>query len=265
MHIIGESINSTIREVGEAIGNRDEHFIVELAQKQVSAGAGRLDVNVAVADGDEAENMLWAERSVQSAINIPLALDSRDLVVLKAALEAHQGRAMINSISGERGRANALFALAAEYNCDVILLCLGERGIPKTAEERCALAASLVEQAGRVGIGQERLYVDPLVMAIGSNWNAARVTLETLRLIRKELPQAHTIAGFSNVSFGMPQRSLLNRTLLAMAIAHGLDSFLINVLDRALMATLRTANTLMGNDPYCSEYLEAHRAGKLDV
>lgn len=265
MLIIGESINSTLREVGEAISNRDEQFLAELAQKQVAAGAAMLDVNVAVAEGDEADNLLWAVRTIQRAVSVPLVLDSRKPDALKAALKAHQGRPIINSISGEERRLVELLPLAAEHDCGVILLCLDDRGIPKTPEDRCAVARFLVERATRAGIEPERLYVDPLIMAIGADWRAARVALDTLRLIRTMLPQVHTVGGISNVSFGMPQRSLLSRTFLTMAISLGLDAFLVNVEDKALMASIWAANALMGNDAYCSDYLDAYHVGRLTL
>jgi len=261
--IIGESINSTVRQVGEAISNRDEQFIVELARRQVVAGAGMLDVNVAVAEGDEAENLVWAARTIQSAVNVPLVLDSRQPDALEAALQVHQGRPIINSISGEERRLRQLLPLVAKHDCGVILLCLDDGGIPKTPPARCEVAKYLVDQMTGAGIDPERLYVDPLIMAVGSDWQAPRVALDTLRRLRDVLPSAHTVAGTSNVSFGMPQRSLLNRTFLAMAIAHGLEAFLVNVEDKAMMATLWAADALMGNDTYCSAYLDAYHAGRL--
>ena len=265
MRIIGESINSTIPEVGEAISTRDERYITELAQKQVAGGADVLDVNVAVADGKEVENLLWVVRTIQKAVEVPLALDSRDSNALQAALEIHQGRPIINSISGEERSLAALLPLAAEHDCDVILLCLGDQGIPKTVEQRCGVAKSSVDRAVSVGLDPDRLYIDPLIMAVGADWLAARTALDTQRLVRAALPRVHAVAGISNVSFGMPRRSLLNCTLLAMAIAHGMDTFLVNVGDKKLMATIWAANALIGNDEYCSAYLEAYHAGKLGV
>lgn len=265
MLIIGESINSTIPEVGKAINSRDESFIAELAQQQVAAGAGMLDVNVAVADGDEVENLLWAIRTVQSAVEVPLVLDTGDPDALKAGLEAHRGRPIINSITGEERKLAALLPLAVEHNCGVILLCLDDHGIPKTPEGRCEIAKSLVDKATRAGVATEDLYVDPLILTVGADSKAARVALDTLRLIHDTLPGVHTSGGVTNVSFGMPQRSLLNRTFLAMTMALGMDTFLVNVRDKGVMATICAANALLGNDPYCSEYLEAYHAGKLKV
>jgi 5-methyltetrahydrofolate--homocysteine methyltransferase len=265
VQIIGESINSTIHEVGKAISNRDGAFIAKLARKQVTAGADMLDINVAVAEGNETDNLVWAVSVVQEAVDVPLVLDSGNPDALKAALKVHRGRSIISSISGEERKLTALLPLAATHDCDVVLLCLSDKGIPKTADGRYAVARFLVEQAIQKGIEPESLYIDPLVMAVGSDWQAARVALETLHLIRQELPRVHTVAGISNVSFGMPHRSLLNRTLLAMAMAQGLSACMVHVADKALMGTLQTADTLMGNDTYCSDYLEAYHAGKLST
>lgn len=265
MLIIGESINSTISEVGQAIEGRNAAFIAELARQQVAAGAAMLDVNVAVAGGDEVENLLWAVRTVQSAVDVPIVLDSSHPEALQAAFDVHRGRPILNSISGEEERLTSLLPLAAANDCGVILLCLDEDGIPDTAEGRCQVAKFLVQQVTSAGIPAEDIYVDPLVLAVGSDSQAPRIALDTLRLISDELPAVHKSAGVTNVSFGMPARSLLNRTFLAMAIAQGLDACLVNVRDEAVMATIYAANALAGDDPYCSDYLDAYHAGKLEA
>ena len=264
MILIGESINSTRRGVGEAVSRRDAAFLVDLARRQVAAGADALDVNVAVAEGDETENLVWAVETVQAAVEVPLALDSRRPEALAAALEIHRGRAILNSISAEERHVGSLMPLAAAHGCEVILLPVGDGGVPKTAQERFDLSASLVDQAVQAGIASDRVFVDPLVMAVGSDWRAPKVALDALRLVQDGLPHVRTVAGVTNVSFGMPRRSLLNRTLLAMALSRGLDAILVNVTDDALLAVAITADTLLGNDPYCSAYLDAYRAGGLD-
>lgn len=264
MILIGESINSTRHGVGEAIGRRDAAFLVDLARRQVAAGADVLDVNVAVAEGDETENLVWAVETVQAAVEVPLALDSRRPEALAAAMGIHRGRAILNSISAEARQVGSLMPLAAAYGCEVILLPVGDGGVPKTAQERFEVSASLVDQAVQAGITTDRVFVDPLVMALGSDRLAAQVALDTLRLVRDRLPHVRTVAGVSGVSFGMPRRSLLNRTLLAMALSRGLDAILVNVTDDALLAVAITADTLLGNDPYCTAYLNAYRAGRLD-
>lgn len=264
MILIGESINSTRRSVGEAIGRRDAALLADLARRQVAAGADVLDVNVAVAEGDETENLVWAVETVQAAVEVPLALDSRRPEALAAAMEVHRGRAILNSISAEERHVDALMPLAADNGCQVILLPVGDGGVPRTAQERFEASASLVDQAVQAGIATDRLYVDPLVMAVGSDWRAAHVALNTLRLVRDGLPHVRTVAGVTNVSFGMPRRSLLNRTLLVMALARGLDAMLVNLTDDALLAAAIAADTLLGNDPYCAAYLDAYRAGRLD-
>lgn len=263
MKVIGESINSTIQEVSKAISDRDGGFIAELARKQVTAGADMLDVNVAVAEGNETDNLVWAVSVVQEAVDVPLVLDSGNPDALAAALQVHRGRPIVSSISGETRKLATLLPVVANHECDVVLLSLSDEGIPKTANGRYAVARFLMERAIQKGFEPESLYIDPLVMAVGSDWQAARIALETLRLIREQLPRVHTVAGISNVSFGMPHRSLLNRTLLAMAVAQGLGACMVHVGDKALMGTLQTAKTLMGNDTYCSDYLEAYHAGKL--
>jgi len=263
MIIVGESINSTISQVGEAVKSRDAAYIEGLARAQVDAGAHMLDVNAGVAGTDEVEGMVWLVDIVQKAVDVPLVLDSADPEVIDAALKVHKGRPMINSISGEKQKLDTLLPLIADNGLSVVALCLDDRGIPETPEARLEIAHLMVEQAAAAGIKPEDIYIDPLILSMGTDWQAAKVSLETIRLIRKELPLVRVTGGMSNIGFGMPNRRLLNRIFLTMAMAIGLDAAFIDVRDDKLMTAISAADAILGNDPYCKLYFKAHRAGKL--
>jgi 5-methyltetrahydrofolate--homocysteine methyltransferase len=265
MLIVGESINSTISAVGEAVKARNAAFIEELARAQVDAGAHMLDVNAGVAGADEVEGLAWLVDIVQKAVDVPLVLDSADPEAIEAALKMHKGRPFINSISGEKQKLDTLVPLIADNACSVIALCLDDKGIPETPEARLEIANLMVNQATAEGISPEDIYIDPLILSLGTGWNAAKVSLDTMKLIRRELPEVCITGGMSNVGFGMPNRRLLNRIFLAMAMVIGLDAAVIDVRDKKLMTVIHASNAILGKDPYCKLYFKAHRAGNLEV
>ncbi len=264
MLIVGESINSTITKVGEAVRTRDAAFIEKLAHDQVEAGAQMLDVNAGASDINEPEGLVWLVNTVQGVVDVPLVLDSADPDALKAALEVHKGRAMINSISGEEHKMDALLPVVAGNDCSVIALCMDNRGIPNTPEARLEVAQVMVKRAAAEGVKPEDIYIDPLILSLGADWQASRVSLDTIGLIRRALPDVRIAGGMSNVGFGMPERRLINRIFLAMAMAIGLDAAVIDVRDKKLMTTILGADAILGNDPYCKSFIKAHRAGELE-
>lgn len=263
MLVVGESINSTISAVGEAVKARNTTFIEELARDQVDAGAHLLDVNAGVPGTDEIQGLVWLVDVVQKAVDVPLVLDSANPEALEAALKIHKGRPMINSISGEKQKLDTLLPLIADNDCSVIALCLDDKGIPETPDARLEIAQLMVKRASDAGIRPEDIFIDPLILSLGTDWKAARVSLETIKLIRRELPEVRITGGMSNVGFGMPNRRLLNRLFLTMTMAIGLDAAVIDVRDEKLMATVSASNAILGEDPYCKLYFKAHRAGKL--
>jgi cobalamin-dependent methionine synthase I len=266
MLIIGESLNGSIPSVGQAITNHDEHWIRTLAQKQVDSGAQMLDVNAGGLSGqDECANLAWLVEVVQESVSVPLVMDSTNPEALRAAISVYRGpRAILSSLTAEEVRLNTVLPLALKYNCGLIALCFNESGISLESERRLEIATTLVERVTIAGMSPEDLYLDPLVMTIGANYQAGAVTLDTLRLIRDHFPQVNTVCGVSNVGFEMPKRRLLNKTFVAMLMALGLEAFMVDVRDAELMATLFAAAALAGRDEWCRIYLRAYRAGKLD-
>jgi cobalamin-dependent methionine synthase I len=267
MLLMGESINGTRPQVSSAIQMRDEAFIKALAEDQVDAGADVLDVNGGIAGGDEVADVLWLIEVVMSVTDVRLMVDSASPGALDAGvrsvIEKGGKTPFINSISGERSRIDAVLPLVQEFKCPVVGLCLGDEGIPDTAEARYAVALRIHELCTGVGLPAEDLWIDPLVLTVSADPTAARVTMATLRLIKERLP-TRTTAGLSNVSFGLPNRPLLNRTFLAMCAGIGIDGVVVDVRDKAMMATVRAVEALSGEDDYCGGYLAAYRAGLLE-
>lgn len=263
MLLIGESINGSIASVGKAILSRDAGYIQKLAQEQQASGADLLDINGAVPEGSETRDLAWLVQTVQEVTDLPLMLDSINAVALETALSKCRGRPVINSMSGEKNRLESLLPLISRYRSQVVIICLDDNGIPNRPEGRLDIALRVTDLAIRAGLDKSDIYIDPIIQAIGSDWQAAKVSLETLSLIKERMPQARTVLGISNASFGMPVRSLLNATFLAMAMGRGLDAAILDVRDFSLMGVARTARLLSGQDPQGKAYLKAYRSGLL--
>jgi cobalamin-dependent methionine synthase I len=267
MLIIGESINGTIPKVGQAILDRNDNFLRELARVQYECGANFLDVNAGVASGNEEEDLPWLVEVVQKEVPIPLMLDSANPEALMAALTVyrHSEPPILNSISGEKEKWNKLSPVIVEKKCKVVVLLMDDQGIPKTIEERVRIARKLSRNLIELDIPPDHIYFDILVLSVAVEPEAALVTLETVKMIRSNFPKSHTICGVSNLSMGLPGRRLINRTFLAMAIYAGLDTLLIDVRDQTLLSSIYASKILINQDPYCLEYLQAYRAKRILV
>ena len=267
MLLVGESINGTRTQVGAAITARDTAFITTLALEQVAAGASVLDVNAGVAGGEEVDDMLWIIATVRDVTDARLMVDSANPEALEAGVEAavkDGGKVpFINSISGEQSRIDAVLPLLEKHGCPVVGLCLSEEGVPATVDERFAVAERLLRLTTDAGLPPEDLWIDPLVLAISADTQAAMVTMGTLKKTKDELP-VRTIGGLSNVSFGLPNRPLLNRTFVAMCMGIGIDGAVLDVRNKQMMASIKAAEALRGEDPFCGAYLTAYRAGLLE-
>ena len=264
MVIVGERLNSTRKAVARAIAERDEEFLRREAKRQAEAGADFTDINVAAAGGDEPAAMEWAVRTLQQAVEAPLCIDSPNPEALAAGAAAHEGPPLINSISGEQARMEAVLPLVKEHGASVVALTIEDAGMPSTADDRIRIACGMVERLTGEGIAPERIFVDPLVRAVSTEPAQGRELLEAIRRIRCELAGVHVICGLSNISFGLPSRGLLNHTFLAMAMGAGLDAAILDPLDRGVMGALCAAQALLGRDEFCIAYLKAHRAGALE-
>jgi cobalamin-dependent methionine synthase I len=265
MLVIGESINGTIEKVGQAILDHNEAYLKKLVRTQHEGGAHYLDVNAGVAGGNELEDLPWLTQIVQEEVSIPLMIDSANPEALKAALSVyrHSEPPILNSISGEEEKWNKLHPVLAERGCKAVVLLMDDRGIPKTIDERMAIAQTLFSRLTRANISPQYLYFDPLVLSVAVEPEAGIVALETIRRLRLNYPDSHVICGLSNVSMGLPGRRLINRTFLNMAICAGLDTLLVDVRDQALLSSIYASKILINQDPYCLEFLKAYREKKI--
>ncbi len=264
MIVVGERINGTAKRVREALVARDTELIVREARAQADAGADYIDVNAGTEPDREPDDVVWLVETVQGAVERPVCIDSANPKALEAGLDAHRGQALLNSASAEEERMESVMGLARTYSARVVCLTLDDTGLPKTAEQRVAIAQRLVEAAEAAGIPREDIFIDPLARAVGVENEQGAAFLDAVGEIRRSLPGLHVICGLSNVSFQMPARRLLNRTFLAMAMARGLDAAIVDPLDGGLMAAARAAETLLGLDDMCLGYIQAHRAGLLE-
>jgi 5-methyltetrahydrofolate--homocysteine methyltransferase len=192
-------------------------------------------------------------------------LDSANPEALRGAMPVVKKTPMINSISGETSRLEGVLPIVSEFGCEVIALCMDDAGIPATMEKRMEVIGKVFERTRQAGVPDSKVYVDPLAMTIATNTNAGNIIFETMRGIRNEYPEAHISCGLSNVSFGLPVRSLINRTFLVLALQAGMDTALIDPNDRELQAAIRAADLLLGRDKHCLGYTRAFRAGLLEA
>ena len=264
MQIVGERINGTRKRVAKAISERDTAFIRDLAVKQAEAGAAWLDVNAGTHPGSEADDLIWLIQTIQREVAVPLCLDSTNPKALAAAVEVVEQTPMINSISGEPQRLEGILPLVAEHGCPVIALAMDDKGIPETCEPRLEVVRRVMEATRASGVPDSNVYLDPLVMTLAANTNSALVTLDTMRAIHQGFPDAHLTLGLSNISFGLPARSYINRAFLTLALASGLDSAILDPLDREMKAALVAAKLVLGHDRHCLNYTRAYRAGLFD-
>jgi cobalamin-dependent methionine synthase I len=264
MKIIGEKINGTRKRVAQAIAERDAEFIKDLAQKQAAAGSSWLDVNAGTLPSQEPDDLVWLIENIQSVVETPLSLDSANPKALQIAIKAVKKTPMINSISGEPERLANILPIVAEHGCPVIALAMDEKKIPETAEKRFEIVTRIIKETRALGIPDANLYFDSLAMTISTNTESAMIAFEVMRRVREEYPEAHLTIGLSNISFGLPARSFVNRYFLSLAIQAGLDSAILDPLDREIQAAILATELILGRDKYCLNYIRASRKGLFD-
>lgn len=255
IHPIGERINPTgNRRLREALQAGDLGLVQTLTVEQEQQGAQLLDVNVGAPGVDEETLLPLAVKTVQSVSNLPLVLDSANPKALEAALRVYNGKPLVNSTSGERQKLNAILPLCKRYGAAVVGLTLDESGIPPTAEGRLEIAKRILEAALEAGLPRQDVYIDTLVLAASAGEPSPAETLRALRLVREELG-LKTLLGMSNVSFGLPNRPLVNETFLTLALWQGLDLSILNPGNAKMMDTLSAYRLLAGQDTGAREYL----------
>jgi 5-methyltetrahydrofolate--homocysteine methyltransferase len=257
--IIGERINPTGRKIlAEEMKNGDYNRVESDALAQVAAGAHMLDVNAGIPLADEPRILAEAVQLVQSITDVPLSIDSSIVEALEAGLAVYQGKALVNSVTGEDEVLERVLPLVAKYKAAVVAISNDETGISEDPNVRFAVAKKIVERAADYGIPYSDIVVDPLVMPIGAINTAGVQVMALVRRLREEL-KVNTTCGASNVSFGLPNRNGINAAFLTMAMGAGMTSAITSPLHPEVMQAVRGGDVMMGHDPDCRNWIRAYR------
>lgn len=255
--IIGERINPTGKKLfKEALRRNDIDYIIKEGIAQCDAGAHILDVNVGLPEIDECKMMEDAVYNLQAVLPTPLQIDTTNIAALERALRVYNGKPMLNSVNGKQKNMEEVFPLAKKYGSVVVCLCLDENGIPETAQGRIAVAEKIIKTAKEYGIDKKDLIVDALTMTISTDKNNAKETLKAVKYIRETLG-VNTVLGVSNISFGLPQRDVINTAFFTLALQSGLSAGIINPKSSSMMNAYYSYNALAGLDDNCTEYIES--------
>ncbi len=264
MLIIGELINSTRKQIRKAIEEKDAALIQKLARDQAAAGANWIDVNAGAFPTDEVEKIEWLITVIRQATNAPLSIDSPRAAAVEAGLAMAGSDPFLNSISAESDRYKELLPLVKKHGARVVALSLDDRGMTDDMQVVWQVADGLVKRLEDDGVPPDHIFVDPLLRPVSTNGEYAMGALQLVEKLTAAHPQCHKTCGLSNVSYGLPRRRLINQVFVAMAIAKGLDSAIIDPLDPRMMANIAAAEALSGKDQFCMGYITAEREGKLE-
>jgi cobalamin-dependent methionine synthase I len=261
--VIGERINTSRKWVQAAVAEHNADYIIDDVKRQQEAGATYIDVNAGARIGHEEEDMKWLLDTIQPIVTIPLTLDSPDPAVLEMAFKMVEKTPMVNSISLEKERFDAMIPFLNGKECKVIALCMDDAGMPGSSDDIINRADTLVKELNGIGIATEKIYIDPLVQPISTDTSKGVMVLDAVRGIKERYPQVHITGGLSNISYGLPQRHIINRTFVTLMMDAGMDSAIIDPLDAKIMATIKTADMLLGHDSFCGNFLKGVRAGSI--
>lgn len=257
--IIGECINPTRRKkLVSTLQERNFAYVLELAESQIKAGADVLDINVGFPGVDDVKLLPETILAIRDMFDIPLCLDSPNPKAIEAGLKVAGGKCLINSVNGEEKSMNALLPLAKEYGAAIIGLTMDDNGITHDPEKRLAIAEKILERAVKSGIKEEDVIIDALAMAVSADPRACIVTLETIRLVHQKLGLNITL-GSSNISFGLPNREVLNSAFMSLAILNGLTCPIAN--PEKITAAVRATDLILGRDDYAIRFVENSQAG----
>ncbi len=258
--MIGERINPTRRKkLASSMAEGDFSMVQEDARAQAAAGAQVLDVNAGIPGADEPALLRGAAQAVMEVVDIPLCFDSANPTALAAALEVYPGKALINSTTAEEKMMDTVLPLAKQYGAAVIGVITDDKGVPSTPEERLKVAEKLIKRAGDYGVPPENVIIDPLALTVSADHMQARITLDSISLIQRELGVNMNL-GASNVSFGLPDRKIVNVAYLALAISRGLTTAITDPTVPEIQTTILACDLLMGRDAYSMRWIKAFRA-----
>lgn len=262
MLIIGELINTSRKQVREAVARRDDGYIRQIAAAQETAGASYIDVNCGTFTEAEVPTMEWLVAAVTKGTSLPLCIDSPNPSAVESGLKkALHGQSMINSITDESARWNAMLPLAKRYGTKIIALCIEDAGMPKTARDRVRIAGSLIAKLTAGGIPLDDIYIDPLITPISTGAKNGVDVLDAVEEIMRTYPGVHTACGLTNVSYALPARNVLNRTFMIQTMARGMDSYILDPTNKEMKGALTASQALMGQDKFCRGYIAAFRQG----
>lgn len=270
MIIIGEKINGAIPVVKEAIKNRDEAFIRDRAIKQAEAGADFIDVCASTAPDEEVETLKWLVDIVQNAVDTPICIDSPNPFFIKEVMPFVKKPGMINSVNLERiegmdmDKCDVLFPEIAGTEWEVIALtCDSENGTPRDVETRVVISRKILEKAATFGIAPDKIHIDPLVMALSTDNNSLLNFVESMKQVKAEYPTVKFTSGLSNISFGMPKRKIINQNFMTLAIYEGMDSAIMDPLNKEIMGAIFATEALLGRDKHTRKYNAAARKDRI--
>jgi cobalamin-dependent methionine synthase I len=262
MLIIGELINTSRKAIREAVEKKDAEYIKKVAKDEEECGASYIDVNCGTFIETEVQTMEWLVDTILEATTLPLCIDSPNPKALEAGLKkAKNGKSMINSITDEGPRWNAVLPLIKEFNTKIIALCIDDKGMPRTQEDRLRIADSLITKLTREGIALDDIYIDPLIKPISAGEKHGIEVLEAVQKIMETYPGVHTTCGLTNISYSLPARKILNRTFMIQTMARGMDSYILDPTNKEMRGALIASNALMGNDRFCRKFIKAFRDG----
>ncbi len=264
MIIIGEKINGSIPSVAKAIAEKDEEHIKKLAKAQSEAGATYIDVCASVEDEIEVETMKWLIDLVQSVTDTPIAIDSPNARTCVACMEYCNKPGLINSVSGEGDKMEVVFPVLADTKWEVVALLNGDTGIPKTAEDRLEVFHQIMAEAKKYNIAPNRIHIDPLVEMLCTSEDGISMVEEVMTRIKEEYPTIHITGAGSNISFNLPMRKLVNQAFVVLSMKAGMDSAVLDPLNKNMLGMIYATEACLGLDDYCMEYISAYREGLFD-
>lgn len=265
MLIVGELINSSRKHIKAAVEANDVAYIQQIAKDQAAAGATYIDVNCGTQVFNEPETMKWLVEAVQEVVEQPLCIDSPNPKALEVGLElAKVAKPMVNSITAEEERFGIVLPLIQKHKAKVVALCMDDSGMPDNAEKRIAIADKLIKDLTSNDIAEDDIYIDPLVSPVSTSDRAGMDVIETTKYIKDNFPNVHVICGLSNISYGLPNRKVLNQVFMIQLMTAGMDAFILDPLDKQMMGFMHASAAVLAQDPFCGRYLTAHRNGLFD-
>jgi 5-methyltetrahydrofolate--homocysteine methyltransferase len=261
MIIIGEKINGSIPSVKKAIDEKDADFIKNIAKAQSEAGADFIDICASVDNTIELETMKWLIDLVQDVIETPISIDSPNAHVCAKAVAFCKKPGIVNSVSLEGNKMDIVFPVIADTLWECVALLSDDTGIPKNAEKRLEVFSGIMKKAKEYHIDPSRLHVDPLVEMLCTSEDGINVIIHVIKKIKDQYPTIHVLGAASNVSFNLPVRKLVNQAFVVLAMNAGMNSVILDPLNRDMMGMVFATEALLGSDEYCMEYISAYREG----